>query len=73
MPNNELSEFEGFYFSILVTFTKKNGVNLKLSAKNKYILYFSLILCLLLGSCASGKRPGKLPKKGPIPCPVKDC
>lgn len=33
---------------------------------------FVFILILNLSCCAANK-PRKLPKRGPIPCPVKDC
>ncbi len=41
--------------------------------KGKIVLVKVLILTMLLGSCATGHKAGKLPKKGKIPCPVKDC
>lgn len=31
-----------------------------------------IIVVVAIGGCAS-QKPGRLPKKGPIPCPVKDC
>ena len=38
----------------------------------KIIVIKGLVLTILLGGCATNK-PRKLPKRGPIPCPVKDC
>ena len=31
-----------------------------------------LVMLLSISSCAANK-PRKIPKRGPIPCPVKDC
>lgn len=41
--------------------------------KGKIVVVKLLILALLLGGCATGHKARKLPKKGTIPCPVKDC
>lgn len=38
----------------------------------KLTLLKGLVLVILLGSCATNK-PRKLPKRGAIPCPTKDC
>ena len=35
----------------------------------KFLLITALVT---IGGCAS-QKPGRIPKKGPIPCPVKDC
>ena len=31
-----------------------------------------IVAVVAIGGCAS-QKPGRIPKKGPIPCPVKDC
>ena len=31
-----------------------------------------ITVVVAIGGCAT-QKPGRLPKKGPIPCPVKDC
>lgn len=41
--------------------------------RSKIILIEIMILAILLGGCATGHKARKLPKRGPIPCPVKDC
>ena len=38
----------------------------------KMTLIKGLVLMILLGGCATNK-PRKLPKRGAIPCPTKDC
>jgi hypothetical protein len=41
----------------------------------KSLLLLALLTLLLLTSCKSGEGSGgrRQPKKGPIPCPLKDC
>ncbi|EMR01683.1 hypothetical protein ADICEAN_03169 [Cesiribacter andamanensis AMV16] len=36
-------------------------------------IYLLLALALVLGGCQSSNKGRKQPKRGPIPCPVKDC
>jgi len=66
----KILDFLSFYF---VTFTKNLVQTLKIIQKNRFLICFGLIVILLMGACASSKKTRKLPKKGPIPCPVKDC
>ena len=38
----------------------------------RHIVFLVLLVSSLLGGCATQKAR-KIPKKGPIPCPIKDC
>ncbi len=38
----------------------------------RFTVIKGLVLVLLLSSCATNK-PRKLPKRGAIPCPTRDC
>jgi hypothetical protein len=40
----------------------------------KRVFYRLLLITAVVavGGCAT-QKPGRIPKKGPIPCPMKDC
>lgn len=38
----------------------------------KFVVLKGIVIAILLGGCVTNK-PRKLPKRGAIPCPVKDC
>ena len=45
----------------------------KLRIGLKRFLYLVIVLSLSLSACQTSKGGRKQPKKGPIPCPIKDC
>ncbi len=41
--------------------------------RSKLFVIELLVIVVLMAGCATSHKARKLPKRGPIPCPVKDC